>query len=325
MPICGSNLKHIMKTKVKNQIITELENYLSKHKLSANEFSKKAEINPGYISAIRNRNEISSIGGKEVIISDKWYKKIAEYIGLELEQSYWKPLPTDQFNRIIATLQDAKKYGYTNIIIGSTGSGKSFTVDIFVKQNPIDAFKITVGCSDTIGDLIDKLIESLKIPTAKTKSKKIREIVKKLKQLKYEGFTPIVLFDEAEYMKQPALCAMKELYDNLLGICSIILIGTDQLIKNLDKLRKKNKEGIPQLYRRIKFGIRVLPSIDKTFKQFLNGISDVRLIRFIQQNCENYGELHDVLVPAIRESERIGQPLTEDFVRIVLGIPNLNK
>ncbi|TWP31262.1 hypothetical protein ETU08_01920 [Apibacter muscae] len=312
-----------MKTEVKNQIITELENYLSVHKLSANEFSKKAGINSGYISALRNGKETASVSGKEVLISDKWYKKIAEYIGLELEQTYWEPVPTEQFLRTIATLEDAKKYGYTNVIIGSTGSGKSFTADIFVKQNPVDTFKITVGSSDTIGDLIDKVIEALKIPTAKTKSKKIREIVKKLKQLKYEGFTPVILFDEAEYMKQPALCAMKELYDNLFGICSIILIGTDQLTKNLDKLRKKNKDGIPQLYRRIKFGIRVLPSIDKTFKQFLNGIEDKGLIQFLKQNCDNYGELHDVLVPAMREADRTGEPLTENFVRTIIGIPNI--
>lgn len=313
-----------MNAELKKQIIAELESYLSVHSLSANEMAKKAGINVAYISALRSGKEILTVSsGKEVPISEKWYKKIAEFIGFEIEQTYWEAVPTEQFLRTIATLEDAKKYGYTNVIIGSTGSGKTFTADIFVKQNPTDTFKITVGKLDTIGDLIDKVVDVLNLPTAKTKSKKIREIVKKLRQLKYEGLQPALIFDEAEYMNQPALCAMKELYDNLNGICSIVLIGTDQLTRNLDKLRKKNKDGIPQLYRRIKFGIRLLPNIDKTFKQFLNGISDTGLIRFLQQNCENYGELHDVLVPAMREADRTGEPLTENFVRTIIGIPNI--
>ena len=104
----------------------------------------------------------------------------------------------------------------------------------------------------------------------------------------------------------------------------MVLIGTDQLNAHLDKLRKKNKDGIPQLYRRIKFGIRILPSIDRSFKQFLNGItSDVKVIAFLREHCDNYGELHDVLVPALREADRSGEPLTENLIRTMLNMPNL--
>ena len=150
----------------------------------------------------------------------------------------------------------------------------------------------------------------------------MRDIVAHLKQLKLQGLKPMLVFDEAEYMKQPALCAMKELYDALNSICAVVMIGTDQLIKNIERLKKRNKDGIPQLYRRIKFGIRVLPLIDRTFKQFLNDISDKDLIKFLLTNCDNYGELHDALVPAMREADKAGVPLTENFVRTVLSIPS---
>jgi hypothetical protein len=87
-------------------------------------------------------------------------------------------------------------------------------------------------------------------------------------------------------------------------------------------MRKKDKDGIPQLYRRIKFGIRTLPSIDRSFKQFLNGeISNAKVVTFLRQNCDNYGELHDVLVPALREADRTGQPLTENLIRTMLNLP----
>jgi hypothetical protein len=40
----------------------------------------------------------------------------------------------------------------------------------------------------------------------------------------------------------------------------------------------------------------------------------------LQMECENYGELHDILVPAMRESERTGEPLVLDFVKKIFNI-----
>jgi DNA transposition AAA+ family ATPase len=130
----------------------------------------------------------------------------------------------------------------------------------------------------------------------------------------------MIIFDESEYMRPPALWAIKELYDNLTGIASIVMLGTDQLIAHIENLRKRNKDGIPQLYRRIKFGIRHLPRIDRTYKEFLTDITP-ELRRFLVSNCDNFGELHDVIVPARREADRTGQPLTENFVRTMLNMP----
>jgi hypothetical protein len=50
-------------------------------------------------------------------------------------------------------------------------------------------------------------------------------------------------------------------------------------------------------------------------------MEDKNLRSFLQRNCDNYGELHDALLPALREADRTGEPLTESFVRKVLNIP----
>jgi hypothetical protein len=137
------------------------------------------------------------------------------------------------------------------------------------------------------------------------------------------GLSPMLILDESENMKLNVLCAMKELYDNLNGVCSLVMLGTDQLLIKLDRMRKKNKTGIPQLYRRIKFGIRMLQPIDRSFKHFLKtiGIDDPAIVRFLRENCENYGELHDVLVPSMREAERTNELLTENFIRKIFNMP----
>lgn len=308
-----------MKQEIKTQIAETLKKYLSNHSMSQNEFSKQTGVNVAYISAFVNGDE--KVG--ETVIADKWYLITAEKIGLKLEKQYWSTVPTIQLRQTLAALEDAKEYGYTKLIIGETGCGKTFTTDLFVQNHPIDTFKITVSQQDTIGDLIDKVMDKLNLPSAKSRSKRLNEIVKHMKNLRHQGFNPMLIFDEAEYMKQPALCAMKEFYDTLQNVCSIIMVGTSQLIKNIEKMKKKNKEGIPQFYRRIKFGIITLPVIDKTFKEFLNIIEDKSLQQFIRANCDNYGELHDVIVPAMREADRLNEPLTENFVRTILNMPRI--
>lgn len=306
-------------TNQKEQITQALNTYIAQHGISANEIVKRTGVNESYISSIRNGE--TTVGKSE--IKDKWYLLLADFLGVKLQKEYWTMRETPQLYRMLATLEDAKENGTTNIVIGETGCGKTYISNLFIKANPIDTFKVVVGSLDTIGDLLDKVIDVLKIATPKTKSKKIGEIAKKLKQLKLEGQKPHLIFDECEYMKQPALCSMKELYDALFGICGITLIGTSQLIDNLEKLRKKNRAGIPQFYRRVKFGIRELPTIDRTFSDFLGDIEDKKLLNFLKSNCDNYGELHDVLVPAMKEANRTGQPLTEDFIRTILGMPKL--
>ncbi|SIO12085.1 DNA transposition protein, AAA+ family ATPase [Epilithonimonas zeae] len=313
-----------MNKDLKLNITEKLEDYLKKNEMSANEFSDSYNIPSNYISQIRNGKDFVMAGeDKKVMIHPKYYRQIAKSIGFKMEKEYWRTKVTPQFNQILGVLEDAKEFGYTNIIIGETGCGKSYLSDLFVKSYIKDAFKITVGSMDTISDLLDKICESLKIQSGTSKSKRIKDIIKKLTSLKLEGYEPILIFDEAEYLKQSTLCNMKELHDHLNQHCGLILIGTDQLIKKLEQLRKKNKDGMPQFYSRIKFGIRYLKSIDTNFSEFVGGFQDKDLVKFLQNYCTSYRELHDVLVPAMREADRLREPLTENLVRKVLNLPPL--
>jgi len=313
-----------MKTEIKQSIMAALESYMTQHGMSASDVAKKSGVSGSYISNMRQGNfTIGAGNGNTVEIADKYFESLATLIGYKLIKTYWEPVATAQLKRTIATLEDARQFGYTNVIIGDTGCGKTYVANMFAQGYPMEAFIVTVSSQDNIGDLLEKVCEKLHIPLEKTKSRTLRAIARKMQDMKRDGQKPILIFDEAEYMRQPALCNMKELYDNLNGIASIVLMGTHQLIRHLDKLRKKDKDGIPQLYRRIKFGIRPLPAIDRSFKQFLSVItSDQAIGKFIRENCENYGELYDVLVPALREADRTGQPLTENLIRTMLNMPN---
>ena len=309
-----------MNQQIKKQISAALEAYMTEHGLSQNDIVTKTGVNQVYVMAIRKGHTSAKIGDKTVEIAAKWYNRIAEFIGFQTEKQYWKIIKTPQFKNILSNLEDAKNEGEVSVLIGETGSGKTMTAKLFAQSNPADTFIVTVGASDNLSDLINKTMEALKLPAIyRSKSARIRQIAKYCRDLCEKGYEPMIIWDEAEYMKQPALCALKELYDALHTWCALVLIGTSQLVDNIDRLRKRNKAGIPQLYRRIKYCIRQLPDIDRRFTGFLDGIA-APLAKWLQMNCENYGELHDVLVPALREAERTGDALSVEFVKMVLRI-----
>ena len=310
-----------MDKKTKDSIIVALEAWMKENEFSANEFSAKSGVPTNYLSYVKRNIYSMPVGGKEVAIDDKYFRMIAETINFNFDDRIiWEARQTPQFMQMITYLEDARTFGYTTIIIGETGCGKTFSSDIFVNSNPKDLFKVTVGSMDTIGDLLDKLGIALRIPLTGSKSKKLNAITKELLKIKMDGRTPTLIFDESEYMKQPTLCNMKEMYDHLIGKCGLVMIGTNQLITKIEKLKNKNKDGMPQFYRRIKYNIRELRPVDTRFQQFLTSVEDKNLVKFLQQECQNYGELHDVLLPAMREAKRLGEPLTENLVRKVLNM-----
>lgn len=321
-----------MDTTVKDNIKEVLEAFLTGQNMTQNVFSEKCGVNGLYLKGIRSGDH-TYVNSKEAVtpVADKWYYKIADYIGYKINKTYWDTKPTDQMIRIAATLEDARTYGYTNVIIGETGCGKTYMCQLFQKKYIQDVFMIKIGRNDNVGDVLDKTIEALNIPDNKhekvkgsgqtrSKSLKIRKIIKYLHKLRLDGFQPTVIWDESEYMNLAALCAVKEFFDDLKGVAALILIGTDQLLDNLKTLTDSNKQGMPQFYSRLKFGIRELREIDRKFPLFLSDIDDKEVQKFIKTNCNNYREVHDVLVPSKREADRLGEELSVGLIREVLGI-----
>jgi DNA transposition AAA+ family ATPase len=305
----------------KQQIQKGLVAYLKEHEISQKDFSGRAGVPKEYITNIVNDNYDYSAGKDKVYqIPERHFSVIADFIDLDEKIKIWKTLPTSQLTQTIAILEEAKENAYTRVVIGETGSGKSLAKELFRRKHPTSVITVTVGSQDSLSALLDKVCKALRVPhQGRHKSQKIRDISLALQGIFHHGHKPQLIFDESEYLRPAALCSIKEFYDYLDEYCSIILIGTSQLTDEIEKLRKQDKKGIPQLYRRIKFGIRKLPSIDRTFTDFLNDITDRGLKTFLRRECANYGELHDVLVPSIRESKRLGEPLTLELVKTVIN------
>lgn len=314
-----------MNTKTKDNIINALKTWLDEKGFLPAEFAKKYEFSQSYLSnLLAGKYSFSNGTDKETVIDEKYFRKIADIIEFNYENKLvWRARQTPQFMQMMGYLEDAREYGYTTLIIGNTGSGKTYSAEIFAKTDPKNIFIIKVGSEDRVSDLLDKMADAMRLPVDGTPSKKLRIIIKELLRMRLEGRRPTMIWDESEFMKPATLRNIKEMHDDLFGKVALVLIGTNQLKNSIEKLKNKDTPGMPQFYRRVKYQIKELKQIDTRFQQFLTGLEDKNLVRFLQEECANYGELHDVMLPSMREADRLGEPLTESLVRKVLNMPKL--
>ena len=103
----------------KTLIVAAVETYLEQHPLSQSELCSKSGVNARYMINIRKGDFTIKEGTKIIDIADKWFNRLADFIGFETEKSYWKTVPTDQMKSILATLKDAKQNAESSAMHGT--------------------------------------------------------------------------------------------------------------------------------------------------------------------------------------------------------------
>ena len=306
-----------MKNELKESIVEAAKSYITEKRISLNEHARRSDINPAYLSQMINNKGDS--------IADKWYYALAKSVGFELDVIYWEHINTPQYMSIIAHLEEARNMARNRILICETGSGKTYAAKRYVMTNPHDTCLITISSFHTIRNLIDDIMDNIGLQPCGNPVTRLRNIAHRLSTFQLEGHKPLIIVDECENLKASAFGVIKSLYDQLEGVCPIVLIGTSQIEAKIANMLNLNRVGLPQFHRRFKAGIRHLPPIDKTYKLFLeNKVEDNKLRTYLRRICNNYGELHDYLELALREADREGVGLTYSFFLDLHGIKMKN-
>jgi DNA transposition AAA+ family ATPase len=238
----------------------------------------------------------------------------------------WQNVQTLQSKEILTELIEAKEDCKALMLISDTGLGKTNTIKMFTKKMPHHTYVITIGDSYNLPSLLDDIMHKLGVYKYFNKNGKhlrIGAITNRLIEIGAEGGKPILILDEAENAKIVMLKAFKEIYDAIIENCSIVLIGTDQLVQALNK--KAYGQSIPQLRRRFKAGTRYITPFNKTrdMKPFFDAYipKELDLQDLLIRLCDNYGELHDYLDPVLRHCAKKNIQITEQVFRLYHKIP----
>lgn len=315
-----------MKAEVKQQIIEAAARYMTEHGISQNDLSRKSDVS--YLgNMMKGRFTYTCPKTKaEKAIKDMYFASLAKYIGFSYEKEYWPVIDElPQFRDVITELLEAKQNCATRVIFGEAGSGKTFAVEKFRSKMTAGTFVITCFRRDRPKDLIWKIEEVMYLTNREGgESERIRRINMELYKMSRKGEKPVIIFDESENLELSTLPIIKDIYDNVFRNCGIVLIGTNQLHRKLIKMKSKDKDGIPQLYSRLKAGFRYLDSIDREFRLFFEKIEvdkDVKatLIKY----SEDYRNLNRYLEDALRQADVMNQPLTDKLFRQIHKLPLL--
>ncbi len=239
----------------------------------------------------------------------------------------WQYLPTKQSKEILSELIEAKEQQKALLLISNTGLGKTKTIEMFMRKNAEHTYKITVGDSFKLPDVVDAIIEQLNIDFYARKKEgnaikgKLTAIAKRLKELQSDNHLPMIVIDEAENLKPSVLKMIKELYDAIHDYASIVLIGTEQILDSILNRRNKNRQSVPQLWRRFKAGTRYISPLkkDRDFKPFFDLYipGQTSLQGLIISLADNYGELHDFLDPVLIKASKTGKEVTEEYFCLI--------
>lgn len=313
-----------MTKEIKDCIVEAARLYVVQKGISQNELQNRSGVS--YLSSMMNGvyTYKNSRSGEMADIADKWFYKLADYIGYKVSKDYWPTVLTPQFKAIIAELKDAKEDARVRMLIGETGCGKSYSIDRFRKNNPKGTYVVTCSGQSSVTSLVRHILQSLRMDFRGSNVFLLERIAAELRNQQLAGYKPILILDEAENLRVNTFQSIKTIYDHLKGHCGIVLIGTDQLIDTLETLYRKNAKGIPQFYSRFKSGERRLRPIDHAYSEFLSSMPlEPGLKILLQEICMDYRNLAEYLEPALRKADEKGVPLTEDFFRIVNDLPKI--
>lgn len=305
--------------------------YALEQELSNNEVAKQSGVNAAYISNIFRNTFFVEGKGEPTPIGNAQFLKLADWAGITIEKQYWKILQTIQHKEILATLNQAKQNPRAFLIINDTGAGKTTAIDVFTKVKAKHTYRITVGDSYKIEDIVNEL--GAKVGVDQTQfNKRMRvfglknrldNISDRLMDIRHNGGFPVIILDEAENLKPNVLRTIKELYDAIIKNCSIVMIGTEQIVESMLNKRNRNRIAVPQVYRRFKAGIRHVSPINKSrdFAPFYKAFGiDEKFGELLNTLADNYGELHDYLEPVLRYADENGKPFTMELFKLYHNI-----
>lgn len=311
----------------KQEIAAEAKKYMTEADLSIEDMSELSGVNKSYLQQILQGKTVYYNGAE---ISEIHFVRLSQVLDVDLDSKYWKKRNTPQFMEMFYRLKTAKEMPIRGMIIGETGCGKTFTLSRFRKMHPKKTYVVTLTGQHRVADMLKDVCRAIRADYKTSNTACIRSIAQRINNVADMNNIVLIAFDEAENATVGVLRAIKSIYDAVKGYCSIMMVGTPQLLSRLDMLERKNSTGIPQFCSRFRSGVVYLEPIEKidsdtkeyrTFDEFFSDdVEDLSLQALLRDLCKDYRMLNEYLVPAKKRAEEMGLPLDCELFKTLYKI-----
>lgn len=282
-----------MNTEAKEQIKSQLDNYVLKVG-SMNAASKKlSSVSVGTISNI--------LAGKWGNISDTMWTSIQKQVSPSLGS--WIIVENTKRVKLLNKLYaDAQEFSEAYCIVAAEGSGKSEPAKMFAERPNV----YRVVCAEHLNRKTF-LSEVLKAMGKETSGYTVYEMMREVISVILKVDRPLLILDEADKLSDQVLYFFISIYNSTEDKCGIVIQATDFLKKRIKRGIDLNKRGFKEIFSRFgrKF-IELKPNTNADLKEIIeaNGIYEHEEITRIINESE--GDIRRIkrLVKAALRKER---------------------
>ena len=270
----------------KKRISARLAEYCSRYAAGgADRGQNKAAASLKGVSAATVSHILS---GDWALIADEMWRNVAAQTGFDPRA--WNAVETTDYVNLTRILTDARDDGETFAVVGDAGTGKSFALDRFARNNKR---VYLLECEDcwTKREFLSELLRSMGKPAGGTVGEMMKTVVDALKRQE----RPLLVIDEADKLADHVLYFFITLYNKLHGDCGLVLCATDYFAERIDRGLRLRKKGYKEISSRI--GRRCIPLDGVSARDIAsicvaNGITDKEQVREVIDDAE--GDLRRV-------------------------------
>lgn len=236
----------------KNEIATLLKEYVSGYSSQAKATAQLHGVSEATCIQVLKQN------WKD--ISDAMWVNIGKQVGWNTRQV--AIVETQDVRTLVEFFSIAREEGANFAITGAPGTGKTCTAEWYAGMNRKSAV-YHIACSEYWNKkmFLGQILGQMGITnTGYNVGEMMAAIVSNLRR----QYQPLLIIDEIDKVSDNVLYFYITLYNELKGVCGIVLLGTDYLNKRILKGVHRNTKGFKEIFSRL--GSKFIP-LDGTDKK----------------------------------------------------------
>ena len=234
----------------KKEIVIALQTYIA-------DFASQSKA-AASLKDVSEATCIQMIANRWKDISEQMWINVGKQIGWNTKQVHI--VETQDVRTLVEFFEIAREEGANFGITGNAGTGKTFTSAWYANLNRKNAV-YHIACSEYWNKkmFLSAILDKMGITnTGYNVGEMMNSIVTNLRK----QYQPLLIIDEIDKVSDNVLYFYITLYNELKGLCGIVMLGTDYLSKRIDRGVQRNTKGFKEIYSRLGSKFITLDSTD---------------------------------------------------------------